>query len=127
MRTKKCPCGETIEVPEHLWVRKKYCSKPCLYKYRVRPSGLKYDIKVKNKAWFKKKDKIKPTKKGYLRRRINGKMTRLHRHIMEQHLGRKLSSEEIVHHKDGNKLNNNISNLVVMTNAEHTRLHKKTV
>jgi hypothetical protein len=30
-----------------------YC-KVCRYKYAKRPSGLKYNIKVKNKAWFKK-------------------------------------------------------------------------
>src|SRR3990167_1845893 len=30
-----------------------YC-KPCGYKHRVRPSGLKYEIKVQNKAWFSK-------------------------------------------------------------------------
>lgn len=34
-----------------------------------------------------------------------------HRHAMEQKLGRKLLSGENVHHIDGNKLNNNISNL----------------
>ena len=32
-----------------------YC-KVCRYKYARRPSGLKYNIKVKNKAWFKKGD-----------------------------------------------------------------------
>ena len=30
-----------------------YC-KVCRYKYAKRPSGLKYNIKVKNRAWFKK-------------------------------------------------------------------------
>lgn len=31
---------------------------------------------------------------------------------------------EIIHHKDGDKLNNSIENLEVMTQAEHVRLHK---
>lgn len=30
-----------------------YCKK-CGYKHRIRPSGLKYELKVKNRAWFKK-------------------------------------------------------------------------
>ena len=44
---------------------------------------------------------------------------------MESILGRKLSKDEIVHHKDGNKLNNNPDNLVVMSKKEHTLLHMK--
>lgn len=46
-----------------------------------------------------------------------------HRKIMSEHLGRKLRSDEIVHHIDGNKSNNEISNLVIMTRAEHAKLH----
>ena len=34
-----------------------------------------------------------------------------HRYIMAQELGRILNPGEIVHHRDGNRLNNNISNL----------------
>lgn len=40
--------------------RGKYCSRDCGYKYRVRPSGLKYKIVKENKAWFKE-DVIPPT------------------------------------------------------------------
>lgn len=46
-----------------------------------------------------------------------------HRLVMEKHLGRKLRSDEIVHHKDHNPSNNDISNLEIMTRAEHSRLH----
>jgi len=38
-------------------------------------------------------------------------------------LGRKLEPGEIVHHKDGNKHNNNIRNLQIMTRAEHMKVH----
>jgi len=34
-----------------------------------------------------------------------------HRYVMEQHLGRLLYRDENIHHKDGNRLNNDISNL----------------
>jgi hypothetical protein len=46
-----------------------------------------------------------------------------HRYVMEQHLGRKLRSDEIVHHKDENKLNNDISNLEITNRADHARHH----
>lgn len=48
-----------------------------------------------------------------------------HRYIMEQHLGRKLGRDEVVHHIDGNRGNNSIANLVVMSRGEHSALHRK--
>lgn len=46
-----------------------------------------------------------------------------HRRVMEGHLGRRLKSDEIVHHKDEDKRNNSLSNLVLVTRAEHARIH----
>ena len=51
------------------------------------------------------------------------RQVREHRAIMERHLGRKLEPWEIVHHKDGDTLNNAISNLEVMDCGAHTVEH----
>lgn len=46
-----------------------------------------------------------------------------HRLVMERHLGRQLRADEVVHHKDGDGLNNVIDNLEVMTQAKHQNRH----
>ena len=43
--------------------------------------------------------------------------------VMENVIGRHLTKNEVVHHIDGNRQNNDISNLQLMTRSEHTRLH----
>jgi len=47
----------------------------------------------------------------------------LSRYLMEHKLERKLVENEVVHHKDGNMLNDNIDNLEVMTKQDHNILH----
>lgn len=55
----------------------------------------------------------------------NGKNIREHRAIMQDYLGRELLPTELIHHKDGNKRNNNISNLEILTRSEHLKIHKE--
>jgi hypothetical protein len=63
------------------------------------------------------------TKKGYVVVKTESGFVRKHVLVMERHIGRKLLPGEIVHHKDENKLNNDISNLEIMLHGEHTVMH----
>lgn len=62
-------------------------------------------------------------KNPYKRTTYKGKPIDEHRKIMEEFLGRKLSSNEYVHHKNRNKRDNRIENLEIMTPLEHNRHH----
>ena len=56
---------------------------------------------------------------GYRITYHKGKRAVEHRVVAEQMLGRSLHSDEVVHHIDGDRANNESSNLVVMTKKEH--------
>jgi hypothetical protein len=47
----------------------------------------------------------------------------LHILVAEQKLGRHLLDNEVVHHIDGNRLNNEPDNLLVCTRSEHAKIH----
>lgn len=115
--------------------RGKYCSKECCLKVTslTGKEGVNTRIKKGQKCW-------KFQGYRYQQSRVNGNKYRLlfkpdyegsdskgyireHRYIMEVHLGRKLLKSEIVHHKDGNTLNNEVSNLEVMDKRDHDRMN----
>jgi len=52
--------------------------------------------------------------KGYVREHVL---------VVEARLGRHLMAHEVVHHQDGDKLNNKDENLLVTTRSEHARHH----
>lgn len=73
---------------------------------------MKRKIRYRGHTFFRNKD-------GYYR---NGKTT-LHRFKYEEKFGTVFSCFHL-HHKDGNKFNNNLSNLVMLTLREHIAVHK---
>jgi len=72
----------------------------------------------------------RPHMLGYIYRRVVGHPSAdrfgwilEHRLVLEEKIGRPLTSEDICHHIDGNKTNNHPDNLTVLDRAQHARLH----
>lgn len=61
--------------------------------------------------------------KSRTRKAENSYKSNEHRRIMEAYVGRKLSFNELVHHKDEDKRNNELSNLEIMTRQQHNDYH----
>lgn len=74
-----------------------------------------------NHKWYKKrfKKRIYFARSDYSRDRNNPETILFHRYKMEKKLKRKLRKDEIVDHFDGDTLNNNYSNLRVLTFHEN--------
>jgi hypothetical protein len=50
----------------------------------------------------------------YPHKTINGKKAPMHRHIIEEHIGRELEPLEHVYHLNGNSKDNRIENLTII-------------
>ena len=63
---------------------------------------------------------ITPT--GYIRIKVGGKLYLQHRYVWEAKYG-KVPDGHDIHHIDGNKQNNSLDNLELLTRTEHKRKH----
>ena len=50
---------------------------------------------------------------------------RVHRVMMEKHVGRQLRKDEVVHHRNGLKTDNRMDNLELMGEAQHNAVSSK--
>lgn len=55
--------------------------------------------------------------------KIEGRKIDLHRHIVKGYLAINLSFNDVVHHKDENKWNNDPDNFQIVSRSEHSRMH----
>lgn len=128
--TKPCKgCHKSItktwQVKRKEWEATKYCSKICslnsLRKY--------WDSEFRELRMGSRNPNYKNGKgmiiHGYKYITVNGKQVRFHRYIMEIFLGRKLNRNEDIHHKNENKLDNRIENLMIINHGEHVSYHNR--
>jgi hypothetical protein len=118
-------CGKSFQRSYRADNKYRFCSRTCAGKHALIRANKRDRTGSKNPAWKGGKTKRKDGY-VYLNEFENKKKIRTleHRRVMELYLGRKLSKEEVVHHKNGTTSDNRIENLQLCKNqVEHLKLH----
>ena len=131
MKVKCDVCGKVFDKVDSAVREHNFCSVDHLRKWNSeRMSDYNKSKNPMNKKWTKKmrlkkrEQVLERTGKG---EKAYNKFLGRHEHrvVAERMLGRKLKKNEVVHHIDLNKQNNDEKNLVVLpSNLEHSHLHQ---
>lgn len=125
-------CGKLFWKPLAWYKRKAhhYCSRDC---YAQSKKGVKLgeitrqrmSLSHRGERNYQWKGGRYTGKDGYIHIRDieRKKYIREHQLVMEKHIGRKLIKGEVVHHKNGIRTDNRLSNLELLTISEHKKLH----
>ena len=122
--------------------KRNFCSKACVNKHRskkLNPEGYQRKWNAGHLSEYNRKNnpskmrnetrvKIREAHLGKGEGKAYKKIFRRHEHrvIAEQKIGRKLKPGEVVHHIDGDKLNNDPKNLMVFSSQkQHIMWHAK--
>jgi len=94
-------------------------------KHKVFSDETKKKMSISRINWSKHNAKgIKLSMRGYYEYTTGiNKGKRVHDILFENHIGRKLEKNEVVHHINEIKTDNRIENLKLMTRSEHSKLH----
>jgi hypothetical protein len=107
-------CGAFVRYPTKGEGGTAYCSKRCRWRARPRPVPPVRRMS-RGYVFVHMPDHPAANANNYVLE---------HRLVMERHLGRHLEPWEHIHHRDENRANNDLSNLELVTRAEHNSRHK---
>jgi hypothetical protein len=108
-------CGNIFKAKRN-WERKKsYCSYECCVADREKVGWPRSVAIGEKEVWGD----------GYVYVKTENGWVAEHKLVAEKMIGRVLNPNEIVHHKNGNTVNNSEGNLLVVTRKEHMEIHAR--